>query len=801
MLVAGPLPPLVEVLAADDVLADTGVVELEEGVLVDDDVAAPGPVLELLGLLQQAGVVGQEAVARVPLPLHEGVPDEELARQWGVDPPEVDQPVGDQRDAVQGDALARHDRGTLARPVRLGIGALDEVVAEALGPLGLDRGVLTRPQPRGLDELGTHQEGRVAALEHAAGEDGETGVAGADVLAHRAPLPRLGLVPLLERADVAEQTGQQCLVDAVLVGGVGGLTDLELHLLGHLAQLGLVVLPLADPHVVEELALAHPAERARRQLALLLLDVAPQVEPGEEVARLVLEAGVQLVGLRAVLLGTLAGVLDRQGRGNDQDVAHAAEALGLDDHPAQPRVDRQPRQALADLREADAGPPLRIRRDRTELLQQLDAGRDVAPVGGLDEREPRDVPEAERRHLQDDAGQVGPQDLGIGERRAALEVLLGVEPDRDAVGDATAATRPLVGRGLADRLDRQPLDLGPHGVAADARDTGVHDVPDAGDGQRRLGDVGGEHHPAHRRGVAGEHLVLVGGAEPGVERDDLEPVTLERIERVRGVADLPLTRKEDQHVTGPVDGQLADRLDDRLGLVALDRLAVLVVLRQLEEGAVADVDGIGPPRHLDDRCAEVGGEAVDVDGGAGDDHLQVGPPGKQPPEVAQQEVDVEAALVGLVDDDRVVLAEVTVALQLGQQDAVGHQLDPARLARAVGEPHLVADDVAQLGAQLLGDPLGHRAGRDPSRLRVADQTTPVGGARAASELEADLGELRRLPRPGLPRDDHDLVVANGRRDVVTACGDRELGGIGDVHNGGHSRPRPEVVFIARGSAG
>ncbi len=392
-LLARPLPPLVEVLAADDVLADPGVVELEEGVLVDDDVAPPRPVLELLGFLQQSGVVGQEAVARVPLPLHQGVPDEELACQWGVDPPEGHQPVGDQRDAVQGDALARHHRGALARPVRLGVGALDEVVAEALGPLGLDRGVLPRPQPRGLDELGAHQERRVAALEHAAGEDGEAGVAGADVLAHRPSLPRLRLVPLLERTDVAEQARQQCLVDAVLVGSVGGVADLELHLLGHLAQLGLVVLPLADPHVVEELALAHPPERARRQLALLLLDVAPQVEPGEEVARLVLEAGVQLVGLRALLLGAFAGVLDREGGRDDEDVAHAAEALGLDDHPAQPRVDRQPGQALADLGEADAaaGPLVGRRRDRAELLEQLYAGRDVASVGRLDEREPRDV--------------------------------------------------------------------------------------------------------------------------------------------------------------------------------------------------------------------------------------------------------------------------------------------------------------------------------------------------------------------------------------------------------------------------
>ena len=684
----------------------------------------------------------------------------------------------------------------LRGPVRLRVGPLDQVGAEALGPLGLDGGVLPRPQARGLDQLGAHQEVGVAPLQHAAGEDREAGVAGTEVLAHRAPLPRLALLALLERADVAEQAGEQRLVDAVLVGGVRRVPDLELHLLGHLAQLGLVVLPLADAHVVEVLALAHPAERAGGQLALLLLDVAPQVEPGEEVARLVLEAGVLLVGLRPLLLGTLARVLDGQGGGDDEDVAQAAEALGLEDHPAEPRVDREPGQAATDVGEADALPPLLDRRgrcdrrpDRAELLEEVGAGLDVAAVGRLDEREAGDVTEPEGGHLEDDAGEVGAQDLRVGELRARLEVLLGVEPDRDALRDAAAAPGPLVGGGLADRLDRQPLHLGAHRVAADPRDAGVDDVADAGDGQRRLGDVGGEHDAAHDRGVAGEDLVLVGGAEAGVERDDLEAVTLERVERVGGVPDLPLARQEDEHVARPLGRQLADRVEDRLGLVALDRLALLVVLRQLQQRAVADLDGVRTTRDLDHRGPEVRGEAVDVDRGAGDDHLEVRPARQQPPEVAEQEVDVEAALVGLVDDDRVVLAQVAVALQLGQQDAVRHQLDPARAAGAVGEAHLVADDVAELGAELLGDPLRDRPGGDAARLGVADQLAALGRPQPAAQLEADLGQLGGLPRAGLAGDDDDLVVTDGSGDVVAARGDRELGRVGDLHNGCHSRPR------------
>lgn len=128
------------------------------------------------------------------------------------------------------------------------------------------------------------------------------------------------------------------------------------------------------------------------------------------------------------------------------------------------------------------------------------------------------------------------------------------------------------------------------------------------------------------------------------------------------------------------------------------------------------------------------GEAGGVDGGRGDDHLQVGATGEETLEVAQKHVDVEAPLVGFVHDDRVVAAELPVPLQLGQQDPVGHHLDGGGLAHPVGEPHRIPDGSAQIGAKLLGHPLGHRARRHPPRLGVADPTVV-----SSSQLEAQLG--------------------------------------------------------------
>ncbi len=243
--------------------------------------------------------------------------------------------------------------------------------------------------------------------------------------------------------------------------------------------------------------------------------------------------------------------------------------------------------------------------------------------------------------------------------RPLLEVGLAVEPDADAVGDAAAASGPLVGAGPADPLDRQPLHLEPVAVARHPRGARVDDVADAGHGQRGLGHVGGEHHPAC--GVRGEHRVLLGRRESGVQRQDVDvlaPAGQVGPQRVGGVADLPLAGEEHEHVTGSLGGELVDGVQDALDLVPL-LPAVRTRPVGVDERPVAHLDRVGAPGDLHHRSVvEVRGEPGGVDRRGGHDELEVGPPGEQGLEVAEQEVDVEAALVGLVDDDRVVAAQV-----------------------------------------------------------------------------------------------------------------------------------------------
>src|SRR5690554_6559265 len=209
---------------------------------------------------------------------------------------------------------------------------------------------------------------------------------------------------------------------------------------------------------------------------------------------------------------------------------------------------------------------------------------------------------------------------------------------------------------------------------------------------------------------------------------------------------------------------------------------------------VPDLDGVGASAHLDDRrgasasIRKVPGEAFRVDGGRGDDDLEVWPFRQQLLEVAEEEVDGEAAFVRFVDDDGVVFAQHPVAVDLVQQDAVGHQLDACALADAVGETHLVDDQAADLLAEFFGDALGDGAGGDAARLGVADALV--------AEFEQHFRQLRGLAGAGGAGDEHDLVVADGRHQVIPPLADGQLWRVVDgysVRRGGGGFHEPSIL--------
>ena len=548
---------------------------------------------------------------------------------------------------------------------------------ELLGPFRLDRRDASGVQAVGLDQLGRHHPLRRPLGQHRAGSDHEASVAGTHEVAGAS----------IAHTDVREQPGEHRPVD--VIGPRVGFRGPQPELAGDASELAVEIDPFANTQVVDVLTPAEPAEGVARQRPLPVAQVVPERDDRQQVGPGDVEPPVQFVGAFATVGGTLAHVLHRECGGDDEHLTHTSEATRFEDHPAEPRVDRKPGQPTS-----RPGQSL-VRGDRRQLLEECVAVADGRRVGRLEKRETSDVAEADRGHLEDHRGKARSEYLRLGELRASLEILLGVEADADSGSDAPAPARALVGRRLRDRLYRETLHLEPARVPRDARRTRVDDIADARDGDRGLGDVCRQHDAARFvRATLPEDPVLLGCREAGIERQHLQrTLAVEAPQSVGGVVDLALARQEDEHVARTLCGEFVDGVDDRLHLIAV---VARIVVGPLTERPVPHLDRVGAAGDLDDGGGnttgrEVPGEPVGVDRRRRDDHLQIGSLRQQFLQVAEDEVDVEAPLVRLVDDQRVVLTQRPVALDLGEEDAVGHHLDERRLADMVGEPHRVPD--------------------------------------------------------------------------------------------------------------
>ncbi len=761
--------PALERGAGMDAGRDRLVVEAVNQLVVHQHVLAARFMLQLLDVGQQLAVVREERESGVELALHQRAADEQLARARRILPAERHAPAVVDRQTIERAALERADLRRTLLPVRLGQRRLQQVRAHLLDPLGLDLRDAACVEPAGLDQFGGHHPAPGLLDERRAGPQMELDGARAEVV-------RL-VVGL--HADVAEQAGEQRQVD--LLEGRIDLVQAPAQFAHHRQQLRVDVAPFAQPQVREEVRAARVHQLPVRLLVRdRLLEPGPDLQPLQEFGTLVGEPAMRLVGLLLRLDRPVARVLHRQRAGDDQHLAQRLLVARGQDHAADPRVERQARQFAAERRERV------VVVHRAEFVEQLVAVGDRAARRRLDERERLDRTEVQRLHAQDHRGQRRAQDLGIGEARAAGVVGVLVEADADAVGHAPAAPRALVRGGLRDRLDLQLLDLVAVRIALHAREAGIDYVADARHRQRGLGDVGGQHDAARVRPL--EHALLVGRRQPREQRQDLGMRRMVLAQRLGRVADLSLARQEHQHVAGALAAQLVHRVDDAVHQIALGlarrllavtpaRGALGVAHRRralVGDRPVADLDRIEPAAHLDHRrrlrlAAEVAREAVRVDGRRGHDQLQVRPLRQDLAQVAEQEIDVEAAFVRLVDDQRVIRPQQRIGLRLGQQDAVGHQLDRGARREIVGKTYLVADHLAERRTEFLGDPAaGGRRGQ-PARLGMADQAAAA-RAEPAAERETDLRQLGGLARAGLAADDHHLVPGDRARDLLALAG-------------------------------
>ena len=513
----------------------------------------------------------------------------------------------------------------------------------------------------------------------------------------------------------------------------------------------------------------------------------PDVEQREEVGIGARKAAVRRIGLGLFVERPLARILDAEAGGDHQHLPQASFGPRLQDHAAHGGVHRQPGEFVSDRREVVAGVAGLGPGNRPQFLQQLVARAHRLGRRGVDEGESLDVAKAKDLHAQDDVGEIGALDFGLGETRALQVVLLGIEADANALGHAAATALALVGAALRDRLDRQASRAGLRRIAADARQPGVDHEADPRDGERGLRNVGGDDDLAFlgRR----EHALLLGVGQAAEQRDDLRAGEAPALEQVACFADVALGGHEDEEVARRAFAQdPLDRLHRSVDVV--ERLRPrhrLVVGRgigaELVQWRVDHLDRIEPAGNLDDgRVVEGPGKSLGVDRRRGDDRPQLGPAEAELAQVAEQEINIERALVGLVDDQGVVLPEQRVALQLGEQHAVGEVFDDGLGRGVVGEPDLAADFAAPWHAQLLRHPARNRQRGHPARLRAGDA---AGGAAAGGE--AHLGNLRRLAGSGFARQDQHRVPLDGRRDFLRPRADGQLGGKIQAETGGSAR--------------
>ena len=258
-----------------------------------------------------------------------------------------------------------------------------------------------------------------------------------------------------------------------------------------------------------------------------------------------------------------------------------------------------------------------------------------------------------------------------------------------------------------------------------------------------------------------KHAVLLGGGQARVQRQDFGVPVAAPLQRQMRIADLALAGQEDQHVATTILARdLVQRRSHLLGQVGL----AATLWRP-----PAQLHRMAAPFHLDHRrTAEMLREARGVQRGRSDDELEIGPSLQQALQITQQEIDVEAALVCLVQHQRVVRRQGAITLGLGQQDAVGHELDQRTLAHLLVEAHLETDQRADLGVQLLSHAPRHRARGQAPWLRATDHA-----GHAASCGQAQLGQLRGLARTGLAGQDQHLVRADGGDDVRGVARDRQ----------------------------
>ncbi len=165
-----------------------------------------------------------------------------------------------------------------------------------------------------------------------------------------------------------------------------------------------------------------------------------------------------------------------------------------------------------------------------------------------------------------------------------------------------------------------------------------------------------------------EHAVLIFGRKPGIKRKHFGRPVFPTRQRQMGFADFALAGQKHKDIAKAVlHRDLVHRHHDFFGEGQIIGALAGRRFSGTLEVPVADFDRMAAPLHCQHRRAgKMRREACGIDGRRGDDDLEITAAGRQGFQVAEQEIDIQAALVRLIDDQGVVTRQPGITLDLGE---------------------------------------------------------------------------------------------------------------------------------------
>ena len=345
---------------------------------------------------------------------------------------------------------------------------------------------------------------------------------------------------------------------------------------------------------------------------------------------------VCLGGLFLGVDGTFPGIGNAQSCGDDQHLGQAILPPRLEEHSSERGINREPgeispqRSHVMEIVQA------------AQFVEQLVTGSDGGRCRGIEKGKGLDLTELERLHAKDDFGEIGTLDFWCGKGGTFRKLSFRPETDADAVAESPCPSSPLVGAALGDVFDRKALGPVAGIVAAHPRQSCVDHGPDTGQRDGCLGDIRGDDDAAPGTGF--EHPLLFPGGHSSEQSEHFGAPAQTAFQQVTGFPDVPFSWHEDEDVA--IVG-FEEEILHGIGRGFQESQ----VFRLLFWRRIPDLYRVQPSGDLNDRSIpKMRGKRGRVDGGGGDEQLQIGAPWQEVMEIAEQKIDVEGPFVRFIED-------------------------------------------------------------------------------------------------------------------------------------------------------